>query len=508
VAVSFTMAVKVYADATFTSPLDVTADLHSANGLRLKYGIDGNGPLARVASTGECQFGLRNHEGNSVSLVGAYSPHHANVRSGWGFGKYVRVFCTYSAVEYTKFTGKIRVIAPDAGRYGPRRVHVTAYDTMRDLAEADAREVTIQVDKTETQLLDAILAALPAASQPVATNFDTGVDTYPYAFDNVSGGAKALAVMRDVVVSSFGLLVPDGEGTLRYITRHTFAALTSSGTFTDSMVELSVPSSLDGVFDEARSTTHPKQVSAAATDELYTLPPGTSVEVPANAVGFEIWTDYTDPNDRQTNIGGTSVVTTLVAGTHYAGNSQADGLGTNQNAALTVSIDPFGTTAKWTVDNSSSAPVFLTTQKVIGKAVRDPGPQTFQSPVGTAGERPITIDLPYQDDPYIGQSVADYVVSLYSNPAHQVESITFIANASNTLMLQAMQREPGDLITISETVTGLASALAIIQSVSFEVVQGLYLLCRWGLAPADSTRYWQLGVAGASELGETTILGF
>lgn len=504
-----TITVNVYADETLTSPMNVSADLHGASGLRIKYGIDGNGPLDRVASTGEAHFVMRNHAGNSGSLLGYYSPSHTNVRSGWGFGKYVQVVYTYSGTDYVKFTGKIRSISPEAGQYLGRKVAVVAYDIMRDLAEADAREVTIQVDKTETELLDAIITAIPTNAQPIATDFDTGVDSYPYAFDNVQGGTKALAVMRDVVVSAFGMLFPQGDGTLCYRSRHTLVMLSSSGSFSNTMMELTVPSSLDGVFDRARVTTHPKQVSATATDELYTLPTGTSLEIPGLASNFEVWTDYTDPNDRQTKIGGTAVVTALVANTHYVGNTASDGSGTDVTSSLTVSLDAFGTTAKWTISSSYFAPVFLTTQKVIGKAVRDPGPQTFEASATVANaERPIEIDLPYQDDPYIGQSTADYVVSVYSALDHQIQGLAFLANTSDALMLQALQREPGDVITITETVTGMSSVKAIIQSVELESEQGGRLMCRWGLAPADTDRYWQLGTSGVSELGQTTVLGF
>lgn len=519
-AVSCTMRVQVrrgteafdwetFDSSSFDTMTSVSLDVLGAAGLRLKYGIDGSGPLDRVASTGECSCTLRNDARNSHSLQGVYSPSHTNALAGWGFGKPFRVVFTYNGTDYIKFTGKIRVIDPDAGRYWSQRVHVTAYDCMRDLAEADAREVTIQTNKSEDELLDALIAIMPSSAQPFTTDFDAGVDSYPYSFDNVAGGAKVLAVMRDIVVSSFGMLTPNGNGTLRYLSRHALAITTSAYSFNDNMIELKVPSSLDGVFNRARATNHPKQVSSTATDELYTLPTGTAVEIPVGASSFEIWTDYTDPNDRQTHIGGTAVVTALVGGTHYVANSQADGGGSNLTSSITASLTAFGTTAKWTFSNAAATAAFLTTQKVIGKAVRDPGPQTFEAySAQDYGDRPVDIDLPNQDDPYIGQSVADYVVMQYSTLSQQIESIAFIANSSDALMTQALAREPGDRITITETLTGVSSVDAIIQSVEFEVAAGIYIICRWGLVPADANRYWQLGVAGASELGDTTVLGF
>jgi hypothetical protein len=126
-------------------------------------------------------------------------------------------------------------------------------------------------------------------------------------------------------------------------------------------------------------------------------------------------------------------------------------------------------------------------------------------------ERPIEIDLPYQDDPYIGQGVSDQVIALYSDLTQQIQSLAFVANRSDALTLQALQREPGDMITVTETVTGVTSVAAIIQSVEFEAQPGAndtLIICRWGLARADTSQYWQLGIAGVSELGTTSVLGF
>jgi hypothetical protein len=479
------------------------------NQIRCRRGIDGNGPLDRVAATGELHAVLRNDEGTESGVLGNFSPGHTNAIPGWTFGIPIRVLVTYGGVDYVLWTGKVHVIDPDPGVYGLRNVRIVAYDVMSNLADADAREVSIQVNQSEDDLLQSLIDIMPESSQPTAVDFDAGVDTYPYAFDNLSGGAGVLAVMRDLVVSSFGLLYADGEGTLHYRSRHQMATTTSLADLTDSeLIDLRVPSSLDGVFNRARATNHPKQVSATATDTLYTLPPGTSVEVPIGATAFEIWTDYTDPNDRQTNIGGTDVVEALVANTHYVANSQADGLGADMTASTTPTLEAFSTTAKWTFNNTSGASIFLTTQKVIGKAVRDPGPQTFEhSVVRDYGDRPIEIDLPYQDDPFIGQSVSEYVVSIYSELTQQIESVAFVADESDALMTQALQREIGDRITVTEEVTGLTAVDAVIQSVEYEFAN-THLICRWGLAPGDNTRYWQLGIAGASELGETTVLGF
>lgn len=487
---------------------DLRLDTDSRTMLRFGYGIVGNGPLARVASTGELQYVLRNDAGNTGGTQGWFSPSHPSKRSGWGFGNPTRVlFSSGAIVDRAKFTGKIRVIDPDAGTNRSKLVRVVAYDGIRDLAEADAREVAIQEGKNEEELVSAVHDSLDASAQPLARDFDAGVDVNPYAFDDLAGSEKALSVINDVVVSSLGMYFVKGDGTHCYRNRRNLAIATPVFSFDNDMHGLSVPSSLDRVYRRVRAKCHPKAVTATATDELYSLPAGTTIRVPAFG-SHEFFVTYTDPNDRQTAIGGTAVVTVLVAGTHYSANSAADGSGANLTSAISPTLAPFGSTAKWTLVNTGGTDAHIRVLKIVGKAVRDPGPQTFQSfDSGSAADRPLDIDLRYQDDPFVTQSTAHYIRLVYGSLSNQIEEISFIANVSEAFMEQALLREPGDFIRISEAVTGLASVVAVIQSVQFEVKAPCWIVCRWGLAPASTLANWQWGIDDSSNWGESTVYG-
>jgi hypothetical protein len=77
------------------------------------------------------------------------------------------------------------------------------------------------------------------------------------------------------------------------------------------------------------------------------------------------------------------------------------------------------------------------------------------------------------------------------------------------LMTQAVAREPGDRIGIAEAATGLTTTTGFfIQMCDGTYSRGGIVTMRWGLAPASNSQFWLLGTAGASELGETTILAF
>jgi hypothetical protein len=96
--------------------------------------------------------------------------------------------------------------------------------------------------------------------------------------------------------------------------------------------------------------------------------------------------------------------------------------------------------------------------QIRGKGIYDNGPQTAEdSSEQVYGDRPVDIDLPYQDDPEFARNVAAFVVGRYESLTNQVQSITFLANKSATLMTQALTREIMDKVTVTETVTGLSS---------------------------------------------------
>lgn len=472
-----------------------------------RYGIANNGPADCVAETGQISFKLNNSSRNSGSTLGWYSPASSSVRSGWTYGIPVRWTVTYSGVDYVRFRGKVGSIDPVPGRYQAPYVNVVGYDGMRDLMTADARQTTVQVNKLESELLTALLDALPTDSQPVARNIATGIDTYPYAFDDVGSGTKAASVVVDIVTSGLGRAYFSGDGTFTYKTRNQLEVLTSSLTLSDTMVDLRTPSNLDGVYNRIRVTIHPKTIDTAATTRIWAQT-GAAPVIPAGAT-VTIWGSYYNPTNPQMAIGGTSQVTPIVATTDYTGNSLADGSGLNRTSDISVATTAFGSTVMFAVTNSGGLDLFLTSLGIRGKGIYDNGPQTFEKYTAkTYGDRPIAIDQPYQDDVQLGQATADYLYLQYSSLTANLDSVTVDANSTAALMVQALTREPTDMITVSETATGLSSVKCIIRSVETRWGSAKDLRVTWGLAPGPAFDAWELGVAGFSELGATTLLGF
>jgi hypothetical protein len=362
------------------------------------------------------------------------------------------------------------------------------------------------VDKTDAELVNVILNGLPIDAQPPARVIDEGVDIIPYAFDDLGDGVKAATLIKDVASSSLGLVFVRGDGTFVYRSRRTRTTGSGVFAFDNTMHGLSVPSTLDTVYNRVRVTIHPKTLDPAFTTVLYSLT-GAAQAIGAGET-VELWGNYRHPDDPQTPIGGI-VNAQPVATTDFLGNALADGTGANMTSALTVTASAFASTVKFVVKNTGTTPLFLTKLQIRGKGVYDDGPQTYEAKsTQPYGDRPLALDMPYQDNPYVGQGAATYLEAQYRSPAGQLESIEFIANTSEDFLLQALLREPGDLVTISETVTGVTEVDAVIQSVEFDITSPSHIVCRWGLAPSTPYRAWLLGTPGSTELGVATMLGF
>jgi hypothetical protein len=198
------------------------------------------------------------------------------------------------------------------------------------------------------------------------------------------------------------------------------------------------------------------------------------------------------------------VVTSLVSGTHYFAGSDAGG--TELTGNITASLEAFATTGKFTLSNSGESAAKVTL-RIYGRAVRDLGPTTVEAVSTQAyGDRPFALDLKYQGSADFGQQLAARLLGMYEDLDNQIASVEFIANDSSTFMTAALQREPGDAVTISETVTGIASATSTIQSVELSVSAPCWIRCKWTLAPVDlNGDPWLLGTGALDTTTELAL---
>lgn len=491
----------------------LATDLFGGEALTLRYGIAGIGPLDNVAGSGACTFSLLN------TAAGKYSPSSASVLAGWMIGTPVRVvFQLAGGGDRVKFVGKVADVDPDAGLYGPRRVHVTAYDYVKDLADAQLREIHARINDTDPGLLAVVLDALPTASRPPAVHLDAPLDTYPVAFDQVASGDSGMGLIQDVMTSAHGIYFQRGDGVHVYANRQTRTFTASKDAFTatdlvDGAAGLSAPAGLGGLYNDV--IVEKPNIAIGDTVEVLAAETGTDTTGIAAGATVELWIDYHDPLFTATTpvaVGGTGFVDPPVSGTDYAFNSASDGSGSNVTASMTVTAEFFVGTVKYTITNTTAAVAYRRTLQARGNAIRRAKPTNVESmSTQPYGVKTLRVRTPFQTSLTIAQFIADYLRGQYEVATQRPAELRIRPDLSERLAQHAVEREPGDRITVTEAVTGIA-ADAIIHEVELSARPtraGLWLDCRWTLAPQSSFMFitpWALGTVGQSEIGNTTVL--
>jgi hypothetical protein len=153
-----------------------------------------------------------------------------------------------------------------------------------------------------------------------------------------------------------------------------------------------------------------------------------------------------------------------------------------------VTADFGGNSADVVATNGSTQDGYLTKCQLRGK-----GLYSFEEIIIKAQSTPsvdkygantASIDMPYQSDPTLAGQIATSIVANNKDPRTRVKSIAFQANVSSVTMIQALAREPGDRVTITETMSGLSTAAYHIQGVEFSIRKGTWIEAAWNLAPA------------------------
>ena len=176
-----------------------------------------------------------------------------------------------------------------------------------------------------------------------------------------------------------------------------------------------------------------------------------------------------------------------------------------------VTAEIGGTETKLAFVNPTPFTVFVTTLQVRGKRIKQYRPvvseQSDPATFDIYGEAPLEIDMAYQDDPLVGQSASEFLLEKLKTPTTLIETITFTADRSDALMTAFLDLEPGDRVTIVEQQTSV-SADFFINGCAYQMIGDNRVECTWYVTPAQDSGYWALGVAGFSELGETTVLSY
>lgn len=479
---------------------DITADVLWTSDL--SYGVEGNDPLAVTASPGKMSFLLQNSD-----ALGRYSPGHPSCLPGWTFGIPFRFRVIYNGRTYPRFRGKVHDILPDADPHGTRDVEVTAYDIFKDLEDVGLREIGIQINSSESETLKAVLAALPSDLHPVAEDLDVGLDTFEYALADIGSAPRALSVVADVARSSSYFVAAKSDGTFIGRNRQTRANSSVIYSFDNDFSDIVTPSDIEGVYRLVRSTIHPPTIDSVAK-VLFAL----TGAVPSIAPGatLTLWGQYATGDTVKQLIGAIYVIDGVLGPTDYAANAAIDGSGLDVSSFIKVTATAFGADVKFEIVSASANTAYLIAVggagpklQIRGQGVYDRSPQSFESARGPKG-RDYEMDLRYLSDPHVAAALATYMQSIFNKV--KPSELTFVANDSPAKMRLALTAEPADSVTVTAAMSGLAGLRLIVQSVALSFDEH-FIRCTLGLAPGNVFIFWQWGIAGRSEWGETTVYG-
>jgi hypothetical protein len=114
----------------------------------------------------------------------------------------------------------------------------------------------------------------------------------------------------------------------------------------------------------------------------------------------------------------------------------------------------------YSITNASGSDGFITKLQARGRGLYDYSEYeaiaTDAASVTSYGETQLQYDMPYQHGGVIARAVADNLLSRWSNP--EVTEVRVTYTPPNTTGLQtAMALEPGDALSLTETLTGVSS---------------------------------------------------
>ena len=143
--------------------------------------------------------------------------------------------------------------------------------------------------------------------------------------------------------------------------------------------------------------------------------------------------------------------TPLLAGTDYVGNSARDGSGTDLTSSLTVTPEFFATSADFTIENTGTQDVYLTTLQVRGKIVKETGDYEILryaiDSMGKYGRRTYRFPASFMTDPVEAINHAEHLRDQLKDP-HPKISLQVDANASDDLLEKAISLDVSDRVTL------------------------------------------------------------
>lgn len=256
-------------------------------------------------------------------------------------------------------------------------------------------------------------------------SLDEGINIIPFAY--YENGAKFSDVIDQLVQAENGQFYQDETGIFRFENRQHWdnAPYTQVQrvVLTGQVINAQAPNT-DHIINVVELTSNPRVKTSSTT--IYTL----SGTITLDTGITEIFVDFDNP--------------VLAANAPvYSAFKNSDGTGTNLTSSVSVSVQLFAKSAKYTFTNSSAFTAYITSMTVQGRwAIERYADPLYTRVVDSSSvtayqERPLTINNDYIQDTTWAESFGQMVLTDYSDP-ESIQEITIRA-------IPELQR--GDLIS-------------------------------------------------------------
>lgn len=502
---------------------DVTADWHTPTPLIVERGAE---PGERVAGVGRMAFALYNPDGR-------YTPGHANATPGFEAGIGVRLQASDGESMCPLFTGRLAALNAAPGKT-PTHVAPVCEDEMAALARVPVGAFPLLLDAQPGDLAErlvtrsfvppgrlacwrlahpqaSLLGESTALSSPdTGVNIAAGQSRFAWAGDTWPPALPALAALREVCASEGGFFFIAADGTPTFHDRHTRPRrIAPDAELAGGLAGLAAERGLAQAANWVEVTVYPREVAQAAA-VLWEA--GHSLRVDPGRPRV-LSCPYRDPDERIAQVGALSLVTPVV-GTDYTVTDQRDGAGKDLATHVAVRVEAGGTAARVTLENTwpPGRQVYVHGLRLRGVPLRRAYPAISVASDADSqfalGLHPLRLDMPLQDDAGVGADMAHALLANRRSPRVWV-AVTLEATASAVRLAQALARDVGDRLRVSDAGLGPEPVECFIEAVRHEITRGgASHRVTWRTSPADLEAYWALGETPYATMGAGSRLGY
>ncbi|MCK9521244.1 MAG: LamG domain-containing protein, partial [Dehalococcoidia bacterium] len=371
-----------------------------------------------------------------------FSPEYS---SGAYYGKLkpmrpIRIQATYGGSTYDVFYGYITKIVPN-----PSKKQQDAYIHAVGQLSRFQTKVTTELleDVGEDEVIAAIIDAVERPAETIPNSLDTGEDSYSYAKFTATNGLEALS---HVIKSCCGRVYDKADGTIVFESRgHRALSPHDASVYTLNEDHYSMTYAYGERELLNRFTTKAHARTALSTAEVWRnwdtpyIPAGETLTINA-ILAYPALS-----------------ITTPAATTDYTANNQADGLGTDRTADVSITLTEYAESIGIAVENTGATGFYLTFIRLRGDLLQetDEGSSTINDTDSQAdyGIREDEFDSALLDDLSDAQNRSRYLLARHKDP-HAEITVTLRPD-DDTKLAAMLGRDISDRITVIEAQTAV-----------------------------------------------------